>query len=146
MLPDAVLAASTVDTRTTRWRGILANGDTDVTLAVDGQAIVGFAAACPQRSPELSALGFPGEISALYLLRTAQRAGTGRRLMRAAAGNLLFRGFAAAGIWVLDANASARGFYGRLGGTVVARRADRYPGGDLPVVAYGFDLARLATA
>jgi len=102
---------------------------------------VGYGSCGEQRCQELRAKGCTAEVSELYILRSAQRQGTGSNLMRAMAGALSKRGHRAMSLWVLEENEPARGFYERLGGTVIAERRGR-----LRELAYAWPaLRQLAT-
>lgn len=149
LIPDAMLAALSVDERTTRWARILGAASdplgSSVFVAERAGEVVGFASCGPQRDEALRARGFPGEISAIYVLQGAQNAGTGRRLMRAAARSLHDRGCHAASLWVLRDNQPARSFYERLGGAVIGEKEDHRDGATLVELAYGWrDLAGMA--
>jgi ribosomal protein S18 acetylase RimI-like enzyme len=72
-------------------------------------------------------------------MRAAQRRGCGRRLMAALADALRARGFQSVCLWVLEDNASARGFYERLGGTVVGEKTEVHGEEEYREVAYGWD-------
>ncbi|MDQ1374353.1 MAG: hypothetical protein QOJ09_1691, partial [Actinomycetota bacterium] len=86
----------------------------DVTSLVieDGTStVVGIAAVGADR-------GEPGAAGELWLINLAPEAwgrGLGRRLLEAATDELRGQGFDEAVLWVLDANARARRFYGRAG-------------------------------
>jgi ribosomal protein S18 acetylase RimI-like enzyme len=69
-----------------------------------------------------------GEISLLYLRRSIQRQGAGRRLMRAMSAALLARGYRSTGVWVLADNDKAVSFYEALGGIMVASRTGQFGG------------------
>ncbi|SFL37247.1 GNAT family N-acetyltransferase [Methylobacterium pseudosasicola] len=146
LLPAAMIAALTVEMRLAAWTRILGDPASGTTVAVaEGPAgLVGFGSCGAQRSAELAADGFDGEVSAIYVLRAAQRRGTGSALMAALAAHLRQSGHRAASLWVLHDNVSARQFYERLGGSVVGERAERREQATLMEVAYGWrDLAAL---
>lgn len=150
ILPDAMLADLSVASRTARWAKILGDGtssaNTVVWLAEDQGRVVGFGSAGRQRDPGLEAKGFDAEISAIYVLRSHQRAGLGRALMAAMALTLRERAHCAASLWVLRENEIARKFYDRLGGIVVAEKEDVRPLATLVEVAYGWkNLSSLET-
>jgi GNAT superfamily N-acetyltransferase len=89
LVPDSLIAAQSVGDRTERWRHILVSGAWDETTTFlvrtsTGQA-VGFGSCGRQRTIDLHALGFDGEIYAIYLLQSAQGQGVGRRLLAAMA-------------------------------------------------------------
>jgi len=146
LLPAAMIAALTVETRLAVWTRILGDPDsgTAVEVAEGPAGLVGFGSCGTQRSAELAADGFDGEVSAIYVLRAAQRRGTGGALMAALATHLRQSGHRAASLWVLHDNAMARRFYERLGGVVVGERAEQREQATLVEVAYGWrDLAAL---
>ncbi|MEI4470615.1 GNAT family N-acetyltransferase [Frigidibacter sp. MR17.24] len=89
-------------------------------LLADGLP-AGFVTAGAQRHPALAEMGHDGEVWALYLLRTVQGRGLGRRLLAAGAGVLARRGHWSASVQVLARNLPAVGFYTRMGGRSVAR-------------------------
>lgn len=149
ILPDEMLASLSVEARTEMWTKILgypaAFGGTAVYVAEDHGRVVGFGSCGQQRDEALTGLGFGGEISAIYVLRSHQRLSVGRSIMRAMAHALLEQGRAAATLWVLRENVVARGFYERLGGAVVSEKKDEMPRTTLVELAYGWgDLSLLA--
>jgi ribosomal protein S18 acetylase RimI-like enzyme len=114
----------------------------DVTLAVaDRWEIVGYAQGGPSRR------GAPGEaeIATLYLVRSAQGRGLGRRLLADTARALAARGAKSLVISVMRDNFAARGFYEHLGGEPEPERLEPGPGGAmLYEVAYRWgDISRL---
>lgn len=97
------LAEHTVASRTERWRGLLAAGES-TTLVIEVQgAIAGFASV------------MRGELRALYVDPPAQGAGAGGALLGAAQDELRAAGHRDATLWVFAANAHARAFYERHG-------------------------------
>ncbi|MGB8650282.1 MAG: GNAT family N-acetyltransferase [Mycobacteriales bacterium] len=125
MVPDAFLDGLVVDAER-RAAQMAAEGLT-VLLATEDDQPVGMAAHGPCRDDDRS--GEP-ELYALYVLPPAWRTGVGAALL-AACGDV-------ASLWVLEANARARGFYARhrfrpdgvskaldLGGAVVEVRMVR---------------------
>lgn len=148
MVPDFLIDQMTVAGRAQMWRGVFAAfeagalGATAV-LEQDGRA-VGFAGFCAQRDAALKAQGFGGEITAMYVRRACQGQGAGRVLMRWCADGLLAAGIGAGALWALRENASARGFYERLGGKVCGEKQEDRDGAVLHSVAYGWrDLSML---
>jgi ribosomal protein S18 acetylase RimI-like enzyme len=150
MLPEAMLLALSIAERTERWRGILGEASSMEGTAVfvaerEGQT-VGFASGGAWRDCGLHAQGLTGEISAIYVLQSAQREGVGRRLMKAVAHALSERGHRSASLWVLRDNQPARSFYETLGGVVVAEKEDHREGVVLIEVAYAWrNLAALSS-
>ena len=101
----------------------------------DAAGIVGFAGGGP--SPDYG-LPFSGELGFIYLLKSYQRRGTGRRLAAMVALKLKRQGHDSMLVWVFSANQN-RAFYEALGGRPIAERfVDRY-GGHLAETAYGWE-------
>lgn len=148
LLPAEMLADLSVEARTAMWREILTApataGAAGVYVAEAAGHIVGFGACGLQRDKALAESGFGAEIGAIYLLRSHQRLGLGRALMKKMAltlKNLDFQGMA---LWVLRENTAARGFYQHLGGRLVGEKAHARPNAILNEVAFGWrDLALL---
>ncbi len=148
LLPEAVIASRDLAARRAQWGARLAAPPPDSALFVaeepDG-AIVGLGACGRPHDPAAAVPRHAGEFHALYVLRRAQRAGIGRRLMRAMAAALLGRGIHDACLWVLRGNLAARAFYIELGGVMVATR--ERPEMGAPEVAFAWsDLRPLAAA
>lgn len=142
LMPEAVLNRLSLPDRTQRWQAILGHPDVyngAVVLLIECERrLVGFGSYGDQRASDLLAKGFTGEITALYLLRAAQKQGLGRALMATLARGLIARGHRAANLWVLRENVQARGFYERLGGEVVGEKEDERDGAVLIELAYGW--------
>ncbi|MGJ3647502.1 N-acetyltransferase family protein [Sphingomonas sp. GlSt437] len=138
LLPAAEIAQWTAAKRVAMWRRVIATGIArGVYVAELNREIIGFGACADQRSPDLAAQGFKGEVTALYVLQSGQRSGAGRALMAAMARRLIAEGDRAMALWVLAANAPARRFYEALGGRAVATH--RRPDLAADEVAYGWD-------
>jgi len=135
LVPQRVLDALDPAARARMWRGAI-GGDTAVFLAKEAGAIVGFGACAPPREPKLP---FDAEISALYLLRHAQRRGLGRALMDAMARALAATGRHSVSLWVMDGNTPAEKFYIALGGRKVTARTRQRDDWTLHETAYAWD-------
>jgi GNAT superfamily N-acetyltransferase len=137
LLPDTFLAALSEERRADYWRGVLEHeGSPDLVLLAEhpDQGVIGFVAAAPDNTT------FPGydvELRAIYLLETWQRGGIGRRMVQAAARELLARGHSALFLWVLAENAS-RGFYAALGGQELGTKPEQIGGATVTLLAYGW--------
>ena len=108
----------------------------EVTLAAeDADGLVGY---CSGGRSRVGADGV-AEITTLYVLRRAQEAGLGRRLLTSAARVLAAREATSLIIWVLRDNIRARGFYEHLGGRAHAARDERVGGRPVPAVAYRWE-------
>jgi GNAT superfamily N-acetyltransferase len=144
VIPAMLLAALDVEERTARWRDILIavgqGADDAVFLAQRvGEAPGGFASCGRQRSEKLTRAGYVADFSAIYVLRSLQRRGAGRRLMGAMAASLRERGYGNAAVWVLRDNMEARRFYEALGGeTTGVEGVWSVEGLDIPDLAYGW--------
>jgi ribosomal protein S18 acetylase RimI-like enzyme len=142
IVPDSMLDDLSVGRRAEAWRGILRDpttaSDTVVFLVEEDRKAVAFAACGIQRTEQLKANGYDGEISAIYVLKRSQHTGIGRRLMAAAAANLASRGYRGVALWVLAENLTARRFYEACGGRVVATQEDVRQTTTLSEVAYGW--------
>jgi ribosomal protein S18 acetylase RimI-like enzyme len=136
LIPDEVLAQLDPAQRATMWRDNLTSGRRAVFVSEVEDDIVGFGACGSQRD---ASLPYHVEFAAVYVLRRAQRHGIGWRLMAAMARELIAQGHIAASLWVLEENATARAFYERLGGKVVARREQARDGFTSIGVAYAWD-------
>ncbi|TCU18190.1 GNAT family N-acetyltransferase [Rhizobium sullae] len=139
LMPEAILAGLSV----TELDQAEPNLGTTFVAEHDG-SIVGFAHGADQRSPSLRDLGFTGEITGIYMLKSIQQQGIGTALMRATAEMLQARHYSAASLWVLRENTVARRFYDGLGGELVGEKEDRRGTMTLVEVAYGWrDLSPL---
>jgi ribosomal protein S18 acetylase RimI-like enzyme len=149
LLPSEELDALSADARAAMWHAILSDpaacGETAVYLAESGDEVIGFGACGAQRDGALAARGYDGEFGAVYVLRSHQGAGVGRRLMRLMAEALRAQDRRGASLWVLRENEAARTFYDRLGGTIIGEKADAQSGSIRTELAYGWrDLEALS--
>jgi ribosomal protein S18 acetylase RimI-like enzyme len=137
------LESLNVRDRASRWaetlRDTKTEGRTSAFIVEAKSCTVGFSSFGLQRSTELALQGFDGEISAIYILKDAQRKGTGRRLVDLMAAELILRGLAGGSVWVLRENLPGRRFYETLGAKLIGERKDRRSGGEISVeFAYGW--------
>lgn len=137
IVPDAYLDAMDVETSTQMWTRVLTAAATtaSVFVAEKDDEIVGFAAANRLKEPKH---GFDAELSAIYLRRDHQRAGVGRRLVRATAEAQRANGANGLIVWVIAANKGARRFYESLGGALVVEQEFEWDGIPLTEAGYGF--------
>jgi len=142
ILPEPMLARMSIAEEAIRWQRMLdrprAWGGAISFVADQQGSVVGYGSCGEQRSELLRSGGFTGEVSEIYVLRSAQGQGTGSALMRAMADALLNRGHRAMSLWVLEKNLRARRFYERIGGMPIARKPNR-----VPEIAYGWTDLRL---
>jgi GNAT superfamily N-acetyltransferase len=145
LVPAETMADLTLEERIAFWTAGLADADAarpSVFLAIEaGAEAVGFASWRPHGLTLRGRLGRGAEISAIYLLRRAQRQGMGRALMGRMAQEMRASGINWATLQALRDNFPARRFYESLGGRRFG--TETYWRG-VPQVAYGWrDLARL---
>lgn len=143
IISDEFLQNLSVERRMQAWADILSNPEHPAFLfvAIDetGQ-IVGFASGRPDRENDPE---YTGEVGAIYLLKQAQGQGTGRKLMQAAASELIQRGHQSMMLWVLRDNTQARNFYEAIGGQYLREKPIEIGGQTLIEVAYGWKNLRL---
>src|SRR5580704_15991591 len=110
LLPDRYLAAMNPKVHARRWRLQLTRARAgEVVLAAEGAGgLVGYCAGSVPGGPGDAA---EAEIFTLYLLKSVQRRGLGRRLLEAAARALAAQGATSLRLWVLNANHPAHAFY-----------------------------------
>lgn len=154
IVPAAHLAGLDYDQRAARWRNLIADRRQITYVALDRKdRAVGFVSGGPERTgrsvdPSVGD-GDPshgGELYAIYLLRSGQRQGLGRRLVGTLCAWFLRQGAQAMLTWVLAEN-PARRFYAALGGTELRRQTITIGGKELVEIAYGWnDISPLATA
>lgn len=145
IVPDSYLDKLSVDEREARWRRLDAPGNRSFAfVAVDSaERIVGFASGGPRSDgPE----DYASELYAIYLLRTAQGHGIGRRLVAAVAREMAARGMLSLLLWVFRDNLPARRFYEALGGTLLTAQQFEIDGTLMTEVSYGWpDVTALFT-
>jgi L-amino acid N-acyltransferase YncA len=116
LLPERYLERLSADERQRTWRRRIEERHPDEAVLVaerDG-TVVGFASAGPTRDRDADARAV-GEVYAVYLVPEEWGRGAGRCLLEGLVAALEAWGFAHAGLWVLESNARARGFYEHLG-------------------------------
>ncbi len=146
MIPDTYLAAMKVEDSTVLWEKVLSapRNSTSVFVATDGSGVVGFAAGHMLPEPKH---GLNAELSAVYLVRDAQRAGIGTRLVATVAAAQRALGATGLIVWVIAGNKPARTFYEKLGAELLVEQAFTWDGMDLVETGYGWsDLDTLVAA
>ena len=133
LLPDAFLARMSEPGFTRRFqRALTAPGDSVTLVGAERHGLVAYAqGGASRRSGANLANGGEAEIHTLYVLRQAQGAGLGARLMIEMTRALAAQGATSLMISVLRDNLRARGFYEHLGGEPEAARQEPGPGGRL---------------
>ncbi len=136
MMPDTFLDGFTIDAFRKRWSERLQAPEPRVAILtgeLKGQGIVGFGVCGPTRDGRL---GTDGEIYAINIIERGKHKGLGTQLMFGLAKALQENGFKAPGLWVLEANVSARKFYDRLSGVIGETVEHEFGGRALPEIAY----------
>ncbi len=147
IMPDSVLATQTIEVREPMWKRILTEPERFAVYVVwaepedgEGEEIVGIVSGGP---PMDNVDGwyhdFDAALYALYVLKEYQGSGIGRALLEKMLAHFAADGKSAMLLWVLDENHQARGFYERLGGTLLEHEM-LYPTDEKQVreVAYGW--------
>lgn len=118
--------AMTEELRLARWREILADRDPRraTLLAEDGGRLLAFGTAC---APTEAIFAGRGEVRWLHVAAEARRAGLGRRLMSALAGQLQEWGYGGCALAVVMGNDPALAFYRSLGGREIGGYVDPGP-------------------
>ena len=144
LIPEAVLAAYTVEVRTARWRAILArDAPEERTWVAPAGHPLGFISLGPCRDE--GAGPTVAELYGLYLDPSAWGGGLGRALFEAAAADCRARARSLLTAWVLEGNARARRFYEIAGMRPDgAHKIEMEQGAALPHVRYTLPLAPVA--
>jgi GNAT superfamily N-acetyltransferase len=146
ILPEDAIASRTYELRESQWHSTLAYPEEGVInlVAEDPEAgVVGLASGGPDRGWDPD---HTGELYGIYLLRSHQGQGLGRRLNGRGAEGLLQQGHSSMRVWVLEHNPSRR-FYEQLGGVYLCEKPYPIEGHTLTQVAYGWsDLISLLNA
>ena len=139
ILPDTYLARLSPTRLALHYKAAIATGTTVMVATATGAGprIVGFTTANGPRTRPSGSLG-DGEVETLYVLDDWRDQGIGRRLMRAAASQLILQECRSVFVWVLRDNPN-RWFYRHLGGQPAAEGETRVAGVSLPQIAYNWD-------
>ncbi|MBP6749981.1 MAG: GNAT family N-acetyltransferase [Xanthomonadaceae bacterium] len=116
LLPEAYLAALSVEEREAMWRSAFEQHPDRLVIASCEDRIVGFAAFGP--SHDRDARPDRAEIYAIYVAPTYWSTGVGRRLLLETLRRFQAAGNTAASLWVLADNERAIRFYERAGFSV----------------------------
>ena len=110
IVPDAVLAALSLEERGERWERLLAGGGGALVTEVRG-TIVGYVAFGPDHGREPAT----GEVYALYVDPDSWSGGIGTALLAGALERLVTSGYTRAVLWALADNARGRRFFEAAG-------------------------------
>ncbi len=146
MIPEAYLSAMKVEDSAALWEKILTAGPntTSVFVAANAGGVVGFAGGHMLAEPKH---GLNAELSAVYLMSQAQRAGIGQRLVATVAAAQRAHGATGLIVWVIAGNKAARAFYEKLGAELLIEQPFTWDGMDLAEAGYGWrDIDSLVAA
>jgi len=124
----------TYDSLEKRWEMILAHHQAIVAENEEG-SVIGFASGGIERSGKYD---YEGELYAIYLLKTYQGKGIGKKLVQMIAEQLFREQMHSMLVWVLKDNDS-KYFYESLGGKYVDTEIINIGGKKLTEIAYGWD-------
>ena len=118
-MPAPILDGLSIDKRRESW--VRTIGQAGAELSRDGRIwvveetgrVLGFAATGASCDEDVAP--GTGEVRSIYLAPEAWSRGLGSRLLAAAVDDLRARGFEPLVLWVIEANARGRRFYGRFG-------------------------------
>jgi ribosomal protein S18 acetylase RimI-like enzyme len=137
ILPQRYLDNLSVATYARRWRMRLMAGS-EITLVAEGpEGLVGYCSGDWARRRGQSKR--QAEIHTLYVLRSAQGLGLGRRLMTGAVRTLAARGATSLTVGVLRDNLNARRFYEVLGGIPSGARMEEVGAATVAAVDYRWE-------
>ena len=123
LMPDGYLAGLRPEDRAQRYTfGSADPTQPQTVVAVEADAILGFATTAPARDADATG---QGELCALYVEPDSWGRGVGRALASAARSNLHGLGFRQAMLWVVAGNARAQQFYRADGWTPDGQRGAR---------------------
>jgi ribosomal protein S18 acetylase RimI-like enzyme len=140
IVPPGYLDAMSVEEDAARRRDLFARatGRVENLVAVDGDAVTGWAAHGPYRGDDTTPTD--GELYAIYVRPGLIGTGIGRALTDAVIASAAARGFTRMRLWVLADNARARRFYDKAGFTPDgASQEEEYDGMLLKEVRYARD-------
>lgn len=145
IIPDDYLDAIQVEEWQERWIPNLTQAASDkfghVAENEETGEIAGFVRGGTTRYPDLP---YRGELYAIYILKTYQKHGLGRRLVQALARDLQDAGMHEMLLWVFEANSASRRFYEALGGKFVKTNTFEIGGASINECAYAWaDLSPL---
>jgi ribosomal protein S18 acetylase RimI-like enzyme len=144
ILPQAYLDSLRCQEREPMWRAAISHPDRHVAAAFDGEKAA--AVSLAGLANEFDAVIADGQLYVIYVLRSHQRRGLGRKLIADAAQYWQDRSGNRLGLLVLTANRGACSFYEALGARVVLTQKCSVAETPLEETLYVFeDLAKLSS-
>lgn len=135
IVPNEYISKLTYEKRAKLWEQVIPNGNVFVAEDENGQ-IVGFADGGKERTGDYKE--YPGEMYSIYILKSYQNRGIGKRLMKAVVNELLKQDINSMLVWVLKDN-NSRNFYEQMGGKVVDSKTVDFSGKKLIELAFGWE-------
>jgi len=140
IVPDAVLTGHSVERSLELWRGNFDRYPGNLTIARQGDSVVGFCCAGPAVNQAKNA-PFEFQIYALHTSPALRRRGIGAALLRQALARCRAGGMTRAIVWTLDQLVLSRRFYEREGGQPAKTGVWTVGEFTLPEVAHGWTFA-----
>jgi GNAT superfamily N-acetyltransferase len=135
LMPQTLLDSRNYQSSTLHWQKDTLN-NWYVCVAEDEEAgVIGFAGGGSNNGVLKS---YTGELAFIYIYKSYQHLGIGRKLAANVACKLKQQGHNSMFVWVLTQN-PYKSFYEKLGGGPIAERQKNFGGKDLPETAYGWD-------
>ena len=137
ILPSGYLERMSAPLHARRWRSRLMQLNEITLVAESAEGLVGFCSGdwARGRGPETT----EAEVHTLYVLKSAQGLGVGRRLMAGAVRALAARGATSLHVAVLRDNLPARVFYEHLGGSLDGEHVELVGGASVAAVDYRWE-------
>jgi GNAT superfamily N-acetyltransferase len=138
LMPDSVIDKFTNADRAGSWRAGLSGDRTqrhDIVAETKSGEVIGFSCGGLNRTTEFP---FAGEVYAIYVLPTFQRAGVGTHLFHRSLTTLLRDGMLSALVWALEGNRRANDFYKKCGGECLGERWETFDDEKLNHFIYGW--------
>lgn len=142
MIDQSYLDSLSITQRIEDWKGWMASGESDTLIAeLDGKPAGFITTGRTKTPPPGSSIIRPlysAEVLALYLHPDMWRQGIGTALIKQAATDLKAKKHSSLCLWVLDANARAKGFYQKMGGQKVGSKVVEIGPTKAKEVCYGW--------
>ena len=137
ILPSGYLDRMSPPLHARRWRSRLMQLNEITLVAESAEGLVGFCSGdwARGRGPETT----EAEVHTLYVLKSAQGLGVGRRLLAGAVRALAARGATSLHVAVLRDNLPARVFYEHLGGSLDGEHVELVGGASVAAVDYRWE-------
>ncbi|PGY03454.1 GNAT family N-acetyltransferase [Bacillus sp. AFS031507] len=134
LIPDEYISKLTYEKRAKLWEEVIPNGNVFVAEDDNGQ-IIGFADGGRERTGDYKE--YKGEMYSIYILKSYQGQGIGKRLIKAVVNEIIKQDLNSMIVWVLKDNISCT-FYEKMGGKVVDCKTVNFSGKELTELAYGW--------